>query len=160
MSSFGGKMNNDKMEYIRAIYAKTFLVTRKWEVMFNRLSRTDLTLKQFMLVLVVKNAFSEDPTLRQVSDVLETSHQNVKAIALLLSKKGFLQLYTDVKDKRVTRIKLLDKDEYWHDRLDEDQKSLMALFEGISYDELRITSETIEKLYQNVEKNKTQKSIF
>ena len=95
----------DKIEeFIKPIFATSILLTRKWEVIANRIYfQDDLTLKQLMMLIVVENAFDEDPTVKQVSNALSTSHQNTKSILLLLEKKGFVKLYQDEKDKRVVR---------------------------------------------------------
>jgi len=140
-----------KMKLIREIFAVAFLLTRKWEVIFNRQS-DELTLKQLMLLIVIKNAFSDDPTIKELSHALTTSHQNVKAIVKQLEKRDFVTLYTDDQDKRVTRIGLnKGKEDYWTKRNESDSRSLQTLFEGISVEDLEVTARTILKLNERAD---------
>lgn len=138
------------MEFIREIFFRMFMITRKWEVIFNRDSR-ELTLKQLMCLIVVNNAFEQDPTIKEIAGVLSTSHQNVKALVLQLEKKAFVKLYTDPSDKRITRVQASDERRaFWEEQNKKDQASLMRLFQNISTEELKITLETIQKLDENV----------
>lgn len=142
------------MKYIREIFAHTFLLTRKWELLFNReVGKEDLTLKQMMLMIVLNNAFETDPTLKEIAVALATSHQNVKAIVKQLEKKSFVSLYTDVKDKRVTRVRVSTGNEsYWKKRDLSDEMTMATLFKDVESEKLRITLEVIEQLNRNVEK--------
>lgn len=139
------------MDYIRAIFARMFLVTRKWEVIFNRES-SELTLKQLMCLIVIKNAFESDPTIKEIAGALSTSHQNVKAIVLQLERKGHVNLYKDKVDKRVTRVEISNqKLDFWKEQDIKDTKSLMSLFDGIDEEALKTTLETILKLEENAD---------
>jgi DNA-binding MarR family transcriptional regulator len=139
------------MEYIREIFFRMFMITRKWELVFNRDHKV-LTLKQLMFLIVVKNAFQEDPTIKDVAEVLSTSHQNVKAIAMQLEKKGFISIYKDTQDRRVTRVQISDERQaYWEDQNKVDTKSLLALFSGIDTQDLITTLKTLQKLDRNVD---------
>ena len=138
----------ENLNYIREIFAKSFLITRKWEVLFNRLNADDdITLKQLMLLIVVKNAFKESPTIKEIADVLTTSHQNVKAILNQLEKKEFIITYGDLKDKRVTRVKISEgREVYWEKKNIQDAEMLLSLFENISVEDLEVTARTIDFL--------------
>lgn len=139
------------MDFERIIFAKSFLLTRKWELLFNRqYADVGLTLKQMMLLIVLGNAFQEDPTIKEVSNELMTSHQNVKAMALQLEGKGFINTYRDELDKRVTRIKVnQEKIDFWNERAESDQDAFDTLFKGISKEELAITTKVIDQLLMN-----------
>ncbi|MBN2794764.1 MAG: hypothetical protein JXR88_05120 [Clostridia bacterium] len=139
------------MDSARLIFAKSFLLTRHWELLFNRqYADAGLTLKQMMLLLVLSNAFQEDPTIKEVSQVLMTSHQNVKAMAIQLEGKSFIKLYTDENDKRITRLKVdTEKMEFWRARQQEDDKVFNMLFQGISQEDLEFTANVIERLLSN-----------
>lgn len=142
----------NRINFIREIFALTFLLTRKWEIIFNRQS-DELTLKQMMMLIVIKNAFEGDPTLKALAAALSTSHQNAKAITKQLEKKSFVTIYTDDKDKRVSRISInMDKEAYWEARNTKDTESLSDLFEGINENDLAITARTIFKLNENADK--------
>lgn len=99
-------MSSEFDDLSKTLFALATLLTRKWEVIYNRDQTSgDLTLKQLLLLIVVEHSFDYDPAISEVADSLATSHQNVKAISVLLEKKGFVDLYKDDKDKRVIRLK-------------------------------------------------------
>jgi MarR family transcriptional regulator for hemolysin len=137
------------LDYMKRIFAHIVLVARKWEVMYNRVNKDDeLTLKQFMMLIIIID-FSEKkaPSIKEVADQMSTSHQNVKAITELLEKKGFISLYQDEQDLRVTRIRLLkEKSDYWGRRNDKDQEMLQTLFSDITIEDLAVTYRTVKKL--------------
>ncbi|MCK8058997.1 MULTISPECIES: MarR family winged helix-turn-helix transcriptional regulator [unclassified Fusibacter] len=139
---------------IREIFAKSFLVTRMWEVLFNRQTGSkELTLKQLMLLIVVDNAFDHSPTIKEIANELATSHQNVKVLLGQLEKKEFVELYTDENDKRVTRVRTSElKSAYWKERSLDDQKMLVHLFDGLTEEELKITARAIDKLTENAKR--------
>lgn len=134
---------------MREIFALSFLMTRKWEVYYNRTTeKGDLSLKQLMLLIVVGN-MGKEPTIKEVSDVLATSHQNVRALLNQLEKKDFVTTYSDEKDKRITRIKLKEgKEAYWAERNDRDMKLIESLFEGLPLEDIQVTAKTLMALDQ------------
>ncbi len=134
---------------MREIFALSFLMTRKWEVYYNRTTeKGDLSLKQLMLLIVV-GTMGNEPTIKEVSDVLATSHQNVRALLNQLEKKDFVTTYSDEKDKRITRIKLKEgKEAYWAERNDRDMKLIESLFEGLPLEDIQVTAKTLMALDQ------------
>ena len=68
----------------------------------------EISWKQFFAVICI-NLCREAPTLKELSDIMGSSHQNVKQILLKLEKKGFAELKQDPMDKRKQRIFLSEK---------------------------------------------------
>ena len=68
----------------------------------------EITCKQFFL-LICMSLFEEAPTLSELSEVMGSSHQNVKQIVNKLERDGFLSTYTDEKDRRKVRVVPNDK---------------------------------------------------
>ncbi len=138
----------DRLDYIKHIFGTSILLTRKWEVIVNRAyPNDDLTLKQMMMLIVIGHYFDEDPTIKQVSTRLVTSHQNVKAILTQLEKKEFVKVYRDPHDKRIQRIQVTEgKHKYWRERNKTDVAILEMLFTDINLDELETTLKVLEKL--------------
>ncbi len=134
--------------YSKQIFANIVLLARKWEVHYNRCHiKDDLTLKQMMLLIVASHVFENDPTVKDLSNHLSSSHQNIKALLQQLEKKEYVKLYKDQCDKRITRVNVLkrNRDEDVIRNL-KDHKLLKELFANISLDDLVITLKTIEKL--------------
>ena len=68
----------------------------------------EISWKQFFAVICI-NMCKEPPTLKELSDILGSSHQNVKQILLKLEKKGFIKFQPDESDKRKQLIVLTNK---------------------------------------------------
>ena len=68
----------------------------------------EISWKQFFAIICI-NMCKEPPTIKELSEVLGSSHQNVKQILLKLEKKGFVEFKTDDGDRRKQRIVLTDK---------------------------------------------------
>ena len=60
----------------------------------------EISWKQFFAIICI-NLCKEPPTLNELSEILGSSHQNVKQILLKLEKKGFVQFKADTNDRRV-----------------------------------------------------------
>ena len=108
--------------------------------------------KQFFAVICI-NMCKEKPTVKELAEIMGSSHQNVKQILLKLEKKGFVQITTDEKDKRKQRIELTDycrefcaKNEGMTDLV------IGKMFEGVSPEQLQVTIQTIMQIEDNLKK--------
>ncbi len=109
----------------------------------------EISWKQFFAVICI-NMCKEAPTLRELSDILGSSHQNVKQILLKLEKKDFIRFETDPADKRKQRIVLTDRCRAFCAANDADSVRIMgAMFAGIPETDIQTTIQTIT----NIEKN-------
>jgi len=110
----------------------------------------EITWKQFFAVICI-NICKAPPTLNELSDIMESSHQNVKQIILKLEKKGFVETFTDEKDKRKQRIKLTDSCREFCARNDEFSREIVGkIFVGISEQDLMATIKTIMQMERNL----------
>ncbi len=132
----------------KQIFVNIILVARKWEVYYNRChAKDDLTLKQILVLIVAAHVFEDDPTITELSNNLSSSHQNIKAILTQLEKKGYVRLYKDAYDKRISRAKVLTKGLEGNTIRDEkDTQLLRELFATISLEDLDVTLRTLETL--------------
>ena len=67
----------------------------------------EISWKQFFAIICI-NLCKEKPTIKELTEIMGSSHQNVKQILLKLEKKGFVNIYPDSKDKRKQRIELTE----------------------------------------------------
>ena len=112
----------------------------------------EITWKQFFAIICI-NLCKEPPTLNDLSEVMGSSHQNVKQILLKLEKRGFVTLETDEIDKRKQRILITDScREYCQKNDEQSRKIIQQIFEGINEDDLSVTIRTIMKMERNVSK--------
>ncbi|KAB3536096.1 MarR family transcriptional regulator [Alkaliphilus pronyensis] len=135
------------------IFGSIFVLANKLQVVLDReLAKFDMTTKQWLMTAVIEEFFDSPPTLKEVSRVMGSSHQNVKQIALKLEKKGYLALEKDNNDKRVIRLRLTEKSySFWSQREPDSDLFLRELFRDIKDEELVRMYRGIYKLSSKIE---------
>ncbi|MDR2930170.1 MAG: MarR family transcriptional regulator [Propionibacteriaceae bacterium] len=108
----------------------------------NRLQRTldvllpELTAKQFWLLVVI-SLFDNPPTLSQLAQASDSSHQNVRQLLSKLTAKGFVRLDADPRDSRAVRISRTAKADQWGLDTEAQARDFMAsIFSGLDSAEL------------------------
>ena len=113
----------------------------------------EITWKQFFAIICI-GLCKDDPTINELSDVMGSSHQNVKQILLRLEKKGFIQTIADEKDKRKQRIVVTDQARAFleeNDNNGQQSKYIIGrIFEGIDEKNLTTTIQTIMRMEKNL----------
>lgn len=115
----------------------------------------EITWKQFFAIICI-NLCKEALTINELSDVMGSSHQNVKQILLRLEKKGFVSTVVDDRDKRKQRIVVTDAARAFlqkNDNNGEQSRYMIGrIFDGISEKNLKTTIQTIMKMERNLSK--------
>ena len=113
----------------------------------------EITWKQFFAIICI-NLCKEPPTLNELSDVMGSSHQNVKQILLKLEKKGFVATVPDENDRRKQRIYVTDACRDFMERNDNNDRQsqyfIGRIFDGIDGKSLQTTIQTIMKMERNL----------
>ena len=110
----------------------------------------EISWKQFFAIICI-NMCREAPTLKELSDILGSSHQNVKQILLKLEKKNFIRFLTDESDRRKQRIVLTDDCRQFCEKNDEMSRSVMEkMFDGITEEDIAVTVRTIIGIEKNL----------
>lgn len=113
-------------------------------------SMKEISWKQFFAVICI-GMCKEKPTLKELAEIMGSSHQNVKQILIKLEKKGFVRIVADEKDKRKQRIELTEYCENFCNKNDEASISIMnKMFEGISQEQIQTTIATIIQIEGNL----------
>ena len=103
----------------------------------------EISWKQFFAIICI-NMCKEKPTVKELAEIMGSSHQNVKQILLKLEKKGLVSISLDENDKRKQRIELTDYCREFSAKNDEMTMRIMKkMFEGISEEQLQITIQTM-----------------
>ncbi|MDD3412856.1 MAG: MarR family transcriptional regulator [Lachnospiraceae bacterium] len=100
-------LGTDTLWKKRLIFSAVFIEANKLQTAFDR-NNGDVSSKQWLL-LAIASSFTEPPTLTAVGELMGCSRQNVKKIAVILEKKGYIVLHSDLKDKRFLCIELTEK---------------------------------------------------
>ena len=110
----------------------------------------EISWKQFFAIICI-DLCKENPTIKELAEILGSSHQNVKQILLKLEKKGFVDIYVDPNDKRKQRIALTDYCRDFCERNDEKSMQVMAkMFENVSQEQIQTTIATIIQIENNL----------
>lgn len=111
----------------------------------------DISWKQFFAIICI-NLCKESPTIKELAEIMGSSHQNVKQILIKLEKKGYIQTLSDETDKRKQRIILTEKTKSFCETHDEEsQKMVRQMFDGIEPQEIAVTIKTIMQMEKNLE---------
>jgi DNA-binding MarR family transcriptional regulator len=167
MTNSNLKEHAERIEMEQYILVFLFLVQQRWGYYINKkLEKDQITTKQWLMMIVIENAFNHDPSMQEVADALSTTHQNVKQLAIRLEDRGFLKIERDPDNRRILRLRTTDESrDYWEKRSPEDLRSIAALFEGLEDGEVKSLFEIMIKmekisgtLYQEAKKSKLDKT--
>ncbi|MBO4824184.1 MAG: MarR family transcriptional regulator [Lachnospiraceae bacterium] len=110
----------------------------------------EISWKQFFAIVCI-NRCKEAPTLKELSDIMGSSHQNVKQILNKLESKGFIRFEADETDKRKQRIMLTEVCLKFCSDNDDKSKNIMGrMFKGLSESDLKTTIKTIMDIEDNM----------
>jgi DNA-binding MarR family transcriptional regulator len=154
------EFNAERMDMEKYILVVLFLVQQRWSYIISReLAADHITTKQWLMMIVMANAFKTPPSMQEVADAMSTTHQNVKQLATRLEDRGFLKIERDPHNRRILRLKVTEEcHEFWEKRAPEDMKTINKHFEGLTDEEITSLFEimgNLEKLSQKLyEKSK------
>lgn len=110
----------------------------------------EISWKQFFAIICI-NLCKEKPTIKELAEVMGSSHQNVKQILLKLERKGFISISADEEDKRKQRVELTQRCiQFCADNDERSDIAVKAMFQGISEEQLRVTIMTIVQMEENL----------
>ncbi|MCR5654107.1 MAG: MarR family transcriptional regulator [Lachnospiraceae bacterium] len=112
----------------------------------------EISWKQFFLIICI-NMCKEDPSINELSEIVGSSHQNVKQLLIKLENKDFVEIYIDEMDKRKQRIRMTEYCKRFCEKNDIATVGIMEkMFAGITEEQLRITIETLILIDKNMGK--------
>ncbi len=131
-----------------------FLLANKLQAVGDQyLGKDDITTKQWFLTAMISQFRDNPPTLSEVSELMGSSRQNVKQLALKLEEKEFLKIEKDVHDARAFRLKLTEKSRsFWDKRQNLDDQFIMDMFSDLNEKEIDTVSGSLRKLAEKLEK--------
>ena len=110
----------------------------------------EISWKQFFAIVCI-NMCKEPPTLKELSDIFGSSHQNLKQILIKLEKKKFVEFQTDESDKRKQRIVLTKHCLDFCNQSEDMTKMIMGkMFDGIPKKDIETTIKTITRIEGNL----------
>lgn len=141
----------ESMEDRTFVFGSLFVVANRLETLLDRaFAAYRITSKQWLLLITVQSLFAEPPTISQVAGAMGTSHQNVKQIAKLLERNGFVRLEKDARDARTTRLLLTDACMAFAEETRHAGEAFMQeAFSGVPDADARGARNTLQTLWKN-----------
>lgn len=144
------RFSNTTENQSKAIFSTLFIAANKLQTIFDN-HIPEVSLKQFMLLSIVRQS-KEQLTFTQLGNLLGCSRQNVKKIADVLVKKGFITIQQSPHDTRAMCICPTEKvNDYFQNDFSEYQKELKYLFEVYAEEEIEMLFILLSKLYAGIE---------
>ena len=110
----------------------------------------EVSWKQFFAIICI-NMCRESPTIKELAEIMGSSHQNVKQILLKLEKKGFVEIAADPADRRKQRVVLTPYCmEFCRQNDDRSMAMIQSMFTGVSEEQLQVTIQTIMQIENNL----------
>lgn len=114
----------------------------------------EISWKQFFAIICI-NLCKESPTIKELAEIMGSSHQNVKQILNKLENKGYVEMISDERDKRKQRILLTEKTRVFCEGHDEGSRTIVKkIFEGIDEKDIETLIKTLVKMGKNLEEVK------
>lgn len=134
----------------KAIFSTLFIAGNKLQTLFDN-HIPEVSLKQFMLLSIVRQS-KEQLTFTQLGNLLGCSRQNIKKLADVLLKKGFITIQQSSHDTRAMCLCPTEKvNAYFENDFLEYQEELKYLFEVYTDKEIETLFILLSKLYAGIE---------
>ncbi len=144
------KFSNSTENQRKAIFSTLFIAGNKLQTLFDN-HIPEVSLKQFMLLSIVRQS-KEQLTFTQLGTLLGCSRQNIKKLADVLKKKGFITIQQSPHDTRAMCICPTEKvNDYFISDFSEYQEKLKYLFEVYTDKEIETLFTLLSKLYAGIE---------
>jgi DNA-binding MarR family transcriptional regulator len=146
--SVSNKTSAERLEMEKYMLVILFLIQQRWAYIINKeFAKDNITTKQWLLLVILGNAFDHDPSMQEVAEAMSTTHQNVKQLATRLQDSGFLKIERDLNNKRILRLKFTEQCyKYWEKRDESDIESITNLFKVLDDEEVKSLFSIMNKL--------------
>lgn len=134
----------------KAIFSTLFIAGNQLQTLFDN-HIPEVSLKQFMLLSIVRQS-KDALTFTQLGNLLGCSRQNIKKLAEVLMKKGFITIRQSPNDTRAMCICPTKKvNDFFQKDFFKYQEELKYLFEVYTDEEIETLFVLLSKLYAGIE---------
>ena len=149
IKAFSG--SREKQE--KAIFSSLFIISNKLQTIFDYDS-SDISLKQFMLLTMIRQ--SQAPlTLTKLGQLLGCSRQNIKKLAIVLEKKGYVVIENNPLDVRTySMISTPKLHDYFEEIAEHHNQCLANLFSSYTDEEIQMLFKLMMGMHKSVEQLK------
>ncbi len=143
------------MEEKAYIFGAIFTLANHIQLLGDKFDK-EITTKQWLLIASITKHTSP-PTISEVAGQIGYSRQNVKKMAVILEREGFLVLQRDAKDARILRMLLTEKcRNHFEQREASELKFINTLFSNFDTSKLLGLYQGISQLALNVTEMENQ----
>ena len=149
MNELFEQFNCDTLHRMQAIFSSIFVLQNRMQTAGEKL-QTQISMKQWLL-LAMTACCPEPRTLTNIGNLMGCSRQNVKKLALVLEKKGFVHL--QLSSNNSVLVELTEDVQRYAEEIGERQmKALSLLFSDFSEEEIGQLFFLYSKLYTGLER--------
>ncbi|MDF2586216.1 MAG: MarR family transcriptional regulator [Anaerocolumna sp.] len=132
------------------IFGGIFVLANRLQLVGDKFDE-HITVKQWLLLACISKYKDIKPTLSDVAKQIGNSRQNVKKMALILEREGFLTISKDHNDARILRISLTEKcDNYFKEREEKELQFINEFFYSMDDEMIKNLYQGITKLSENI----------
>lgn len=132
------------------IFGAFFTLSNRLQVAGDGLD-TQMTLKQWLLLAVLIKSDETSLSISELAQRMGSSRQNVKKMAQLLEKQGFLSIVKREDDRRFLEVSVTQAClDHCKKREPKEEAFIGTLFSGFSVEELAQLSQSFAKLSSNI----------
>ena len=133
------------------IFAAIHLLANRMQTLGDKIDPT-ISSKQWFVLAIISKFGDTPPNIGDVATALGTSRQNIKKMALILEKRGFLRLEKDTNDLRNIRLFLTEQCYiYFKGREQQENKYLESIFADIDTETLATLRAGMNKIIENMD---------
>lgn len=145
-------MENSGMDQKQYIFGSVLILNNKLQGM-KIAGLGDLTIKQFILLISIRNMENPAPSIQETADILGSTRQNVKKMLEILEREGYVAIQKSKDDRRSFCVSLTDKCfRYFEQHNDAGEKIINVLFDGMKEEDISSTYRVINTLFENIDK--------
>jgi DNA-binding MarR family transcriptional regulator len=142
----------DTLHKMAMIFGHIFSLSNKLQTLGDRVDDY-MSMKQWMLVAAITKSGKDSLSMGELAEIIGTSYQNIKKMALILEKQGFLTLQKSPLVSRVVLISITEQCKtYFAERTDIEEQFLLSLFDGIDKKTIQNLYDGILRLHESAEK--------
>ena len=140
----------EKIEKEAYILGAIFTFANRLQFLGDKLYE-NISMKQWLLIAVISKCKSYPPSISEIAEIIGSSRQNVKKMALILQERGFVSLDKDSNDARVIRITLTPKClTYFQEKEEKELQFMSSLFDNFDETHTNGLYEGLAKLAENI----------
>ncbi|MCX7921894.1 MAG: MarR family transcriptional regulator [Clostridia bacterium] len=149
--------NSDSLDKQKFVFSRLFLLSNKLQTIGDQVLDDEITIRQWLLTVAITQFGDTPPTLGEAAELMGSSHQNIKQLALNLQRRGFLNIERDRSDLRAARLVLTEKIcSLWERRQFQIKDFLTQIFKDLSIEEIDLLYDALNKLYESILKMKKE----